>query len=153
MQVRNTIKALVKSSAIGGEQASLWKKRIEDGEMVAAMRRRAEGGDVEATAWLATCYYTRMNVIKDLAQSYVCYARATDLGHPAALWMHGIFLMHDIGCCENEYLAVSLITRAAGGGSALGALALAQWYDETSNRLCSVDRPSHRTRSTAQAKV
>ena len=93
VQVRNTLEVLVKSGAIGGEQAALWKKRIQDGETVAEIRRRAEGGDVEAMSQLATLYYIGWNGVKeDNAQAYAWYARAADHGHPKATLMQELFL-------------------------------------------------------------
>ena len=47
-QARSTIEKLVRTGAITGDKAELWRQRIEDEEKVRKMRARAEGGDAVA---------------------------------------------------------------------------------------------------------
>ena len=56
VQLRNTLKRLVESGAISGSKADAWKKVMADEAIVAALRAKAEGGDVNAMRALGIMY-------------------------------------------------------------------------------------------------
>jgi len=118
VQVRNSIKGMVKSGAISGAKADAWKKRMEEEEKVAEWRRRAEGGDAEAMQALASCYLLgKRGLLKDKAQAFAWYRKAVDLDHAWSLVMCG--LMHGDGSAgsRNFGRSIACLAQAAGLGS------------------------------------
>lgn len=86
VQTRNNIERMVKSGAIGGDKAAAWQKRIEEEEMVAETRRKAEGGDRGAMRDLGFWYKDgRKGLAVDLKHSFEWFERAAELDEPAAL--------------------------------------------------------------------
>jgi len=55
-QARSTIEKLVRSGAISGDKAELWRKRIEEEEDLKKLREQAEGGDTKAMYDLGVHY-------------------------------------------------------------------------------------------------
>ena len=118
LQVRNTIKGMVKSGAISGAKADAWKKRIEEEDEMAEMRRKAEGGDVEAMSLIGGAYYFgNMGFPQDVKQSFAWFKKAADLDHVESLTWCGTLYMMGEGADQNSSRSLIMLGRAA----ALGA--------------------------------
>ena len=80
VQVKNTIRSMVKSGAISGDKAGPWKARIEGEEKVVKTRRRAEQGNPDAIHMLGTWYDDGSHgLVKDAKQAFVWFKKGADL--------------------------------------------------------------------------
>ena len=119
VQVRNTIKGMVTSGAIRGDKAEAWKKRIEEEEVVAETRRRAEAGDAIAMRYLGTWYRDgEKGLAVDYAQAFEWFKRGADLDNPRCTSGLGQMYAEGKGTPRDDSQALVLITHAAGLGSA-----------------------------------
>ena len=125
VQVRNTIKGMVKSGAISGDKVEAWKRRMEEEEEVAAKRKKAEEGDADAMYDLGLWYtHGAKGLPEDMQQACEWFRRASELDHPSATAALGSCYCHGVGVEEDETRGVMLISMAAGQGSALGYYSL-----------------------------
>ena len=63
VQVKNTIKGMVRTGVLKGAKADAWKKRLEEEATLAALRQRAEGGDVDAMTSLARVLESHVTLV------------------------------------------------------------------------------------------
>ena len=130
-QARSTIETLVRTGAISGDKAELWRSRIEEEEEVKKLRERAEGGDTGAMHRLGVYYAQgRKGLAEDLATGFKWYKRAADANDPCGMAAAGLCLVGGAGVQQNERLGMLFLSRAAEMGSDLAAYYLGAWYDE-----------------------
>ena len=130
VQVRNNIKGMVKSGALSGDKAEAWKKRIEEEEEVAEMRRRAEAGDAAAMDCLG-CWYKlgEKGLAVDYAQAFEWYKRGADLDDPTCTVVLGLMYALGEGTPRDDAEALVLVGQAAVLGSAHACYALGFYYE------------------------
>jgi len=127
VQARNTIKGMVQSGAITGAKADKWKKRIEDEERVADLRRKAEAGDAAAMMDLHFAYRDAdYGLKKDEKQAFAWAKRAADSDNVSGLTELADCYALGIGVDENEARALFHNARAADRGSEIACYAVAQ---------------------------
>ena len=117
VQVRNSIKGMVKSGAISGAKADAWKKRMEEEEEVAALRRKAEGGDAEAMECLGSAILLGINGVQRRPQAFTWFKKAADLDDTQALIMCGLMYSEGGGVAKNVGRSIACMAQAAGLGS------------------------------------
>ena len=136
VQVRNTIKGMVTSGAISGDKAEGWKKRIEEEEKVAEVRRRAEAGVAGAMCVLGYWYRNgEMGLAQDYAQALEWFKRGADLDNPTSTSMLGHMYALGQGTPRDDAEALVLVTHAAGLGSAHACYLLGVYYERGSHGL------------------
>ena len=129
VQVRNTIKGMVTSGAISGDKAEAWKKRIEEEEEVAKMRRRAEDGVAGAMDRLGAWYRNgRKGLAVDYAQAVEWFKRGADLDDARCTVALGQMYAEGKGTARDDSRALVLISRATGLGSAHACYLLGFYY-------------------------
>jgi len=127
VQARTTIRNMVQSGALTGPKADAWKKRIEDEERVAELRRKAEGGDAAAMMNLHFAYRDADHGLqKDEKQAFYWAKRAADQSHVGGLTELADCYALGIGTDENEARALFMYARAADRGSEIACYAVAQ---------------------------
>ncbi len=120
-QVRNSIKAMVQSGALGGDKAAAWQARLAEEEEVAEKRRAAEGGDGEAAFWLGRWYTCgEKGLEKDAAQAFQWYKRGTALGYASAINGCGRCYALGYGVAKDGTRALMYYAQAAALGSEAG---------------------------------
>ena len=131
VQVRNTIKGMVTSGAIRGDKAEAWKKRIEEEEVVAETRRRAEAGDAIAMRYLGTWYRDgEKGLAVDYAQAFEWYKRGADLDDPTCTVALGQMYAEGEGTPSAKWLnGLVLVGRATGLGSAHACYSLGFYHE------------------------
>ena len=130
VQVRNTIKGMVTSGAIRGDKAEAWKKRIEEEEVVAETRRRAEAGDAIAMRYLGAWYRDgEKGLAVDYAQAFEWYKRGADLDDPTCTVALGQMYAEGEGTPRDEVEALVLVGRATGLGSAHACFSLGFYHE------------------------
>ncbi len=114
VQVRNTIRSLIKSGAIDGEISAAWTKKLADEEEVKEMRARAEGGD-EMASWQLGMWYQKgmKGLAKDDVQARAWYERSAAAGDPRGLALFGQYLLCGWGGPQDSALGLVNLTEAA----------------------------------------
>ena len=79
LQVKNMIKAMVKSGAISADKCAAWTQKLEKEKQVEGLRQRAEAGDCLAMTQLAYMYKVGDDVKEDLVAAFQWAKRAADL--------------------------------------------------------------------------
>jgi len=130
-QARSTIEKLVRTGAISGDKAELWRERIEEEEEVEKLRERAEGGDTVAMCDLGADYAQGRNgLAKDYSTAFKWYKRAADANNPFGMAAAALCLVEGVGVQQNTVHGMALASRAAEMGSDLAAYYLGAWYDK-----------------------
>ena len=114
IQVRNSIRALIDSGAIEGDEGNIdqWKE-------VDQLRTDAEGGDPEAMEMMGNVYRDGTDgLIKDEIQAYKWTSKAAALDFAPAIGSKGACLLHGIGTKRNRVEGGTLLGIAAARGSA-----------------------------------
>ena len=127
VQVRNTLKRLVESGAISGSKADAWKKAMADEAKVAALRKKAEGGDSSAMRDLGYLYRDGKRGLKqDDTQAFTWFKRAADLKDVGGLAACGVRYLNGAGVERNQIRGFIMLGEAAALGSehACGVLGL-----------------------------
>ena len=120
VQLRNTLKRLVESGAISGSKADAWKKAMAEEAQVAALRKKAEGGDSQAMRQLGSSYSEGRHGLKtDVAQAFMWFKRAADLKDLDALTLCGIKYLHGQGVDRSYIRGCTMLGMAAVLGSEL----------------------------------
>ena len=112
IQVRNSIRALIQSGAIEGDEGNVdqWKE-VDD------WRTKAEGGDTSAMVIMSGMHHKGNNgFIKDDAKAYMWMSRAADLDCTMAIATKGLWLLQGVGTEENKVEGGALIEIAADRG-------------------------------------
>ena len=120
-QVRNTLERLVTSGAIEGEKATAWKKKLKDEKELKELRAKAEHdpgamyklGMSHSRGWLG--------LPKSAEQARACYKRGAALHDVKSMAKYGGYLIQGVGGEPVPMLGILYLTRAAEGGSDLGA--------------------------------
>ena len=124
IQVRNSIRALIDSGAIEGDDgnAKQWKK-MDD------WKAAAEGGDPEAMLTMSSMYSTgKRGFIKDEAKAYMWTSRAADLDCASAIGSKGYCLLYGLGTEQNRVEGGTLLGIAAARDDALSQHYLGSFY-------------------------
>ena len=98
IQVRNSIRALIDSGAIDGDEGSAkrWKK-VDD------LKTKAESGDLEAMMHMGELFYNGEDgIVKDDAKAYWWFSRGADLDRTPAIGAKGASLLDGIGTRQNR---------------------------------------------------
>jgi TPR repeat protein len=115
-QIRNMIERMVKSGALPEGKTTEWKKRLNEQELVADLRSKAEGGDAASAAKLGSAYhYEHFGLTKDLAKAIVYATQAAKAGNAGGMDTLAHIYFYD---AERKNLALSL--RWASAAVALG---------------------------------
>ena len=118
VQIRNSIKNMVKSGAISGSKADAWKQRLEDEGHVAAVRRRAEDGNAYAMSQMGFWYRDgQKGLAVDKQQAFTWSKRAADLGHAVAMTSCGVAYWNARGVEKNVFRGTCMLAQAAALGS------------------------------------
>lgn len=118
VQIRNSIKNMVKSGAISGWKAFAWKQRLAEEEEVAAVRRRAEDGDAQAMTQMGFwCRDGQKGLAEDKQQSFTWFKRAADLFHASAMTACGFAYLNARGVEKNVFRGTCMLAQAAALGS------------------------------------
>ena len=145
VQVRNSIKGMVKSGAICGAKADAWKQRMAEEDEVAEWRRRAGRGDVAAMFNLGLCYFHgQKGLPKDMVQSSTWIKKAADLDDPSALAMLRNRYKRGAGVAENQGRSIACMAQAAGLGSEYACFFLGHWHRNGMNGLDKDERETRR---------
>ena len=120
-QVRNMNENLVKSGAIEGDKVNAWKKKLEDEKKLKELRAKAEHdpvamyelGQSHARGWLG--------LPESAEQARACHKRGAALHDVKCMAQYGEYLMKGLGGEPIPTLGIVYTTRAAEGGSDLGA--------------------------------
>ena len=114
IQVRNSIRALILSGAIEGDEGSARHWQVVD-----CVRAKAEGGDPDAMLCVADLYREGTNgLIKDKIQAYKWTSKAADLDYLPAIGEKGACLLHGLGTERNRVEGGTLLGIAAARGFA-----------------------------------
>ena len=133
-QARSTMEKLVRTGAITGDKAELWRKRIKDEEKVLKTRAAAEGGDAEAMHKMGSYHHHGIHgVAKDAAEAYKWYKRGADAHEPKGMDCAAFCLLYGYGVEENTVHAMILLTRAAACGADSAAYLLGCCYYDGHN--------------------
>jgi TPR repeat protein len=124
IQVRNSIRALIESGAIEGDEGSAkhWKA-VDD------FRIAAEGGDPRAMSFMADSFFNEKHgFIKDVAKAYTWFSRAAELDYTPSIGAKGSCLLIGIGTEQNRVEGGTLLGIAADRGDALSQHYLGSLY-------------------------
>lgn len=129
VQVRNTIKSMVRSGAISGAKSDAWKQRIAEEEEVGAKRRAAEGGDARAMIALGGWYLNGKNGLeRDSKQAFTWFVKAADLDDPLGISMCGQMLCLGDGVEKDTTRGLIMLGQAAGMGSEFACFLIGDAY-------------------------
>ena len=118
VRVRTNIRRMVESGAVADDKAAAWQKALEEEEEVAALRRKAEGGDVRAMNRLGLWYDIGLKGLpKDEAQAFAWYKRVADLDDPRGLYNCGVCYVNGKGVERNVTYRFTMIAQAVGLGA------------------------------------
>ena len=134
-QVRNSLERLVTSGAIEGEKANAWKKKLKDEKELKELRAKAEHdpgamyklGLSHSRGWLG--------LPKSAEQARACYKRGAALHDVKSMAKYGAYLTTGLGGEPIPTLGILYLTRAAEGGSNLGAYLLGMAFYEGTDGL------------------
>mmetsp|Transcript_2788 Transcript_2788/g.8197 ORF Transcript_2788/g.8197 Transcript_2788/m.8197 type:complete len:288 (-) Transcript_2788:108-971(-) len=113
IQVRNSIRTLIESGAIEGDEGN-----TEQWEMVDSARIKAEGGDLRAMHTMAHWHtHGKHGLIRDDVRAYTWVCKAADLDFPPSIGIKGAWLLRGMGGAEqNRVEGGTLIGIAAARG-------------------------------------
>ena len=118
VQVRNSLKRLVESGAISGSKADAWKKAMAEEAEVAALRKKAEGGDASAMDVLGCAHRDGdQGLKKDMTQAFKWFKRAADLKDANGLSNCGVYYLYGRGVERSERRGLIMVSVAAALGS------------------------------------
>jgi hypothetical protein len=118
VQLRNTLKRLVESGAIGGSKADAWKQAMANQAQVAALRAKAEAGEAHAMGRLGFSYRDGTRGFKkDATLAFMWFKRAADLRDPPAATSCGVAYINGSGVERSHTRGISMVTIAATLGS------------------------------------
>ena len=117
-QIRSMIESMVRSGGISGEMAESWQKRLEEEQELAAVKEKADGGDVVAMAKLSIWSHEgRHGLRKDLLQSFRWLERAAKAGSLEALrYIGGFYLFGYEPVAKDVPTGLVFLTEAAAHG-------------------------------------
>ena len=118
VQVRNSIKAMVKTGAISGAKADAWKQRMADEERVEELRRKVEAGD--ATAMVSLAEHHRKGtagLLKDDKMYFKLIKQASDKDQLSGMVHCAFGYLYGKGVNENKARGLVLLGRAIEKGS------------------------------------
>ena len=124
IQVRNSIRALIDSGAIEGNEgnAEQWKK-------LDYLKTKAEGGDPKAMVHMGEFFYIGFEgFMKDQMMAYMWFSKAADLEYPPANGRKGLLLLKGEGTEQNISEGGILIGIAAASGVAMSQFNLGCAY-------------------------
>jgi hypothetical protein len=128
--IRSTIEKLVRTGAITGDKADLWRKRLETEEAVKLWRQRAEAGDASAMVLLGTWHHCgQMGLDKSHEKGFRWCKRAADLGSVCGQASAGLCLVGGKGVEANVSQGICLVTAAAAAGAEFAASWLGEWFE------------------------
>lgn len=130
VQVRNSIRDLVRSGVLDGENmAASWKKVIQNEERVAKFRRLAEAGDSNAMHSLGLWYVKgEAGLAKDYDKAFAWFTRSAEKDNVYGLAACGRAYAEGEGVVEMATQGVLMVARAAEMGSEHSCYMLGWWY-------------------------
>ena len=118
VQVRNNIKSMVRTGAISGAKADAWKKKMEEEEMLAGLRLKAEAGDPVAMWKLAIAYREgKYGLTKDLKEAFKYVKQAADKDYVSALSECARMYLGGIGVSQSLPRGFVMLGQAINAGS------------------------------------
>lgn len=131
VQVQNTIRYLITTGVISGDKAAAWKKIIETEKLVAALRTKAEDGDVVSMRELGVMYRHGLNGLpEDCVQAFAWLKPAADKGDPVSQVAISQAYLNGDGVARNEALALINLVRAAEAGSQFACYLLGNAHEK-----------------------
>ena len=118
VQVRNNIKSMVRTGAISGAKADAWKKKMEEEEMLAGLRLKAEAGDPVAMWKLGTAYRDgKYGLTTDLKEAFKYVKQAADKDYVSALSECARMYLGGIGVSQSLPRGFVMLGQAINAGS------------------------------------
>ena len=129
-QIRSMIETMVRSGGISGEMAKSWQKRLEEEQELAAVKEKADGGDLVAMATLSVWSREgRRGLRKDVLQSFRWLERAAKAGSLEALrWIGGFYLFGYEPVAKDVPTGLMFLTEAAAHGDGPACRLLGDLY-------------------------
>ena len=129
-QIRSMIETMVRSGGISGEMAKSWQKRLEEEQELAAVKEKADGGDLVAMATLSVWSREgRRGLRKDVLQSFRWLERAAKAGSLQALrYVGGVYLFGYEPVAQDVPTALVFLTEAAAHGDGPACRLLGDLY-------------------------
>ena len=129
-QIRSMIETMVRSGGISGEMAVSWQKRLEEEQELAAVKEKADGGDLVAMATLSVWSREgRRGLRKDVLQSFRWLERAAKAGSLEALrWIGGFYLFGYEPVAKDVPTGLMFLTEAAAHGDGPACRLLGDLY-------------------------
>jgi len=134
LQVKNMIRAMVKSGALTGEKVDAWKEKLAEEEEVAEKRREAEAGDGAAMFNLGDWYLTgQKGLAKDDAKAFEWYSKSHEAGDASGTGQLGVCYLLGWGVEKCHTRGLTFLAEAAGRGSKLACYNLGLHYADGIN--------------------
>ncbi len=130
LQVKNMIKAMVKSGAISADKCAAWTQKLEKEKQVEGLRQRAEAGDCLAMTQLAYMYKVGDDVKEDLVAAFQWAKRAADLDDACGLTLVADAHLNGDGTTKDVITGLIEMGQAAALGSEFACYYLAMAYHE-----------------------
>ena len=129
LRVKNMIRAMVASGALTGDKVDAWKLKLEEEEVVAEMRRKAEAGEGWAMSALGVWYtHGKKGLAEDVAKAFEWFKKSHEAGNASGTGALGWCYLDGEGVPKCLVRAVTLLSQAAERGSKAACITLGHAY-------------------------
>ena len=131
LQVKNMIRAMVKSGALTGDKVEAWNEKLKDEETVEMTKRQAEDGDPRAMVLLGDWHWHgTYGLPRCDDKAFELFEKAHDAGNPAGTCQLGKCYILGLGVLKSKVRGIALLADAAARGDVAATFSIGEYFAE-----------------------